>query len=94
LDLLNEARTTRIWTDYDRKLSGELQEVLANFVSSGIPKSSSVTLPVFHPADQKLAYVGENYITVRDISVPQMDFLRDHPFPDSYVALRQRPSEK
>jgi para-nitrobenzyl esterase len=93
LDLLNELRTTRVWKDYDRKLSGELQEVVVNFASSGIPKSSSFTLPAFNPADQKLAYVGENYLTVRKISVPQMDFLRDHPIPDSYVALPQRPSE-
>lgn len=73
IDSFNIYRTTRAWTDADRRFSTDMMDTLVAFARTGRPASPGVQWPVFDPASPRLVELGE---TVRISNWPGAERLQ------------------
>jgi para-nitrobenzyl esterase len=92
LDSLNLFRTTRNWTDYDRKLADEMTHAIVAFATTGNPNAPGANdWPKYRADREQLRELGD---TTRAIAWPnarQIDFFAANaPLPVTPVAGRAR----
>jgi len=59
IDSFNIYRTTRAWTDADRRFSTDMMDTLVAFARTGKPSSPGLQWPTFDPATPRLVELGE-----------------------------------
>jgi para-nitrobenzyl esterase len=67
LDALNRPGPTRGWTDWDRKLSDVMTDMVVAFAKTGDPSTPAAAVPRYDPRDEKVIELGD---TIRVIPWP------------------------
>ncbi|HEU4625018.1 MAG TPA: carboxylesterase family protein [Steroidobacteraceae bacterium] len=78
LEAFNIFRPTRVWGDYDRKLSLQMMQSLIAFATTGSPNTPGVTWPAWSKRDERYLVLGDDVRTEK-LSVKRMDWLAAHP---------------
>jgi para-nitrobenzyl esterase len=78
LDTLNLYRHTRDWTDYDYKLSDEMQDVVVAFARTGNPATAAAPIPRYNPRHEQRLVFGDDGAHVETLNEKQVDFLEAH----------------
>ena len=78
LDAFNIFRPTRVWGDYDRKLSGQMLNSLIAVASTGSPDTAELKWPAWSKRDERYLTLGDD-IQVTKLNVKRMDWLAAHP---------------
>lgn len=60
IDSFNIYRTTRAWTEADRRFSTDMMDTLVAFARTGRPTTAGVQWPVFDPTDPRLVELDES----------------------------------
>ncbi len=77
-DTYNRFRPTRVWTPWDRQLSGTMIDALIAFAATGKPAAKGLNWPVWRAdAEAKLMF-GDNVKTV-PLTPARLDWLAAHP---------------
>jgi len=74
----NLIRRTRNWTNWDRELSNDMQDVIVRFAKTGNPSTSTVMFTAYDPANEVRVIFGDK-ITDEKLDSKVMDFLLAHP---------------
>jgi para-nitrobenzyl esterase len=74
----NLIRRTRDWTNWDRELSNDMQDVIVEFAKTGNPSTSTVKFTAYDPANEVRVIFGDK-ITAEKLDSKVMDFLLAHP---------------
>jgi para-nitrobenzyl esterase len=75
LDSLNLFRTTRVWTDYDRKLADEMSNAIVAFATTGNPNASGADdWPAYRPDRERIREWGDATRVVEWPNVRQIEF--------------------
>ena len=74
----NLIRRTRNWTNWDRELSNDMQDVIVRFAKTGNPSTSTVMFTAYDPANEVRVIFGDK-ITAEKLDSKVMDFLLAHP---------------
>jgi para-nitrobenzyl esterase len=77
-DAFNIFRQTRVWGDYDRKLSGQMLQSLIAVASTGLPDTAEMKWPAWSQRDERYVVLGDQ-IRVEKLPVKRLDWLRAHP---------------
>jgi para-nitrobenzyl esterase len=78
LDAFNIFRPTRVWTDYDRKLSRQMLESLVAVAGTGVPDTQELKWPAWSKRDERYLIFGDE-VRVEKLPVKRMDWLAAHP---------------
>lgn len=91
-DAFNLFRTTRDWTDYDRKLSDEMQDVILAFARAGNPSTAAVKFVPFDVRRPERTDFGDR-ISVERLNPAAMDFLLRNPVQQQQARAPNRPRQ-
>jgi para-nitrobenzyl esterase len=80
LDSLNLFRRTRDWTQYDYKLSNQMQDVIVAFAKTGNPATAEAKIPLYNPKHEQRLIFGDDGPTVETLNEKQVDFIERHPY--------------
>jgi len=74
----NLFRPTRVWGEYDRKLSGQMLQSLIALASTGSPDSAELKWPAWSKRDERYLILGDE-VRVEKLPAKRMDWLAAHP---------------
>ena len=77
-DAFNLFRLTRVWTDYDRKLSDTMLQALIGFAATGSPDTAQLKWPAWSARHEQYLVLGDEISTVK-LRTARMDWLAAHP---------------
>ncbi|UAL09520.1 carboxylesterase/lipase family protein [Caulobacter segnis] len=78
LDKYNSLRPTRVWTDYDRKLTDQMSGALIALAATGSPSTPAMAWPAWTEKEPKYLRFGDA-VTVDTMAAKRMDWLAAHP---------------
>jgi para-nitrobenzyl esterase len=83
LDAFNIFRPTRVWADYDRRLSAQMMQSLIALAGTGSPNTPGLTWPAWSKGDERYLVLGDT-VRAEKLAVKRMDWLAAHaPAPSS-----------
>ena len=85
LDAFNIFRPTRVWGDYDRKLSGQMMQSLIAVAGTGSPDTPGLTWPAWSKRDERYLVFGDD-VRVEKLAVKRMDWLAAHPLAPASIS--------
>jgi para-nitrobenzyl esterase len=74
----NLIRRTRDWTNWDRKLSNDMQDVIVEFAKTSNPSTSTVRFTAYDP-DNEVRTVFGDAITTEKLNSKLVNFIAVHP---------------
>jgi para-nitrobenzyl esterase len=77
-DAYNRFRTTRVWTAWDRQLSGMMIDALIGFAATGKPKAKGLDWPVWRAESETKVVFGNEVRTAR-LDPARLDWFAAHP---------------
>jgi para-nitrobenzyl esterase len=87
LEAFNIFRSTRVWGDYDRKLSAQMMQSLVALAGAGSPDTPGLTWPAWSKRDEHYLVLGDEVRTEK-LAVKRMDWLEAHPPAQSSIPPR------
>ena len=90
-DAFNMFRKTRDWTELDRSLSNNMQDVIVAFAKTGNPNTPAVKFARYDPKNEQRTVFGDT-IRIEKLNTRGMDFLLQHP-PQQSQAPPNRPRQ-
>jgi para-nitrobenzyl esterase len=78
LDTYNWQRPTRVWTDYDRELTGHMAGALIAFAETGSPGTPKLNWPAWSAQSPQYLEFGDTFV-VQTMDLTRMDWLAAHP---------------
>ncbi len=76
-EAFNALRRTRDWTDWDRKLSDDMQDVIVSFAKTGNPSTQAVRFVPYDPHNEMRIDFGDS-IQIEQINTKAADLIRSH----------------
>jgi para-nitrobenzyl esterase len=77
LDAFNLFRPTRVWSDYDRKLSAQMMQSLIALARTGSPDTPGLTWPEWSKRNERYMVFGDD-VRAEKLDAKRMDWLAAH----------------
>ena len=85
LDAFNIFRPTRVWNEYDRRLSAQMMQSLIAVAATGSPDTSGLSWPAWSKRDERYLVFGDD-IRAEKLATKRMDWLAAHPVAPSSIS--------